>query len=201
MSDDVTEVSQLILRERQGRDRSWWDQMLACYAVDSHVRVSWFQGTGHEFVERSRAMVANGTPSVHRMSPPVVRVVGDRAIAEVPTGIEVRTGANGVEADLVSYTRLLVRAERSDDGWKIRRLEGIYERDELRPAVPGTALVIDPAELAPFRPAYRCLAWLLGQLGYPVDPDLPGDDRPDEVAQLYDAAMVWLHEAERTVTA
>ncbi|MFE9361095.1 hypothetical protein ACFYPB_44570 [Streptomyces olivaceoviridis] len=50
--------------------------------------------------------------SVHRLSPPVdgtahradqlqtARIVGDRAFAETPTGIEVRTDVDGVTADL-----------------------------------------------------------------------------------------------------
>lgn len=37
MSDDANEVVQLILRERQGRDRGWWDQMRDTYAEDSVV--------------------------------------------------------------------------------------------------------------------------------------------------------------------
>lgn len=27
--DDVTEITQLVLKERQGRDRGWWEQMAA----------------------------------------------------------------------------------------------------------------------------------------------------------------------------
>jgi hypothetical protein len=45
--DDVT---QLILRERQCRDRGWWNQMAGCFAADSRVELSWFNGRGVDFV-------------------------------------------------------------------------------------------------------------------------------------------------------
>ena len=43
--DVVTEISQLVLRERQGRDRGWWDQIRSCLAEDASVRLSWFRGS------------------------------------------------------------------------------------------------------------------------------------------------------------
>ena len=48
--DDVTEITQLVLRERQGRDRGWWAQMADCFHPDSRVTLSWFDGPGSEFV-------------------------------------------------------------------------------------------------------------------------------------------------------
>lgn len=62
---DVTAITQLILRERQGRDRGWWDRMRAAFRPDSVVRLSWFSGTGPEFVRRSEEMSARGDLSVH----------------------------------------------------------------------------------------------------------------------------------------
>lgn len=192
MYDDASAVGQLVLRERQGRDRAWWDQMRACYLPDSVVRVSWFQGSGPDFVDESIAMVERGNLSMHRMTPPVVHVRGHRAIAETSASIEVRTDIDGVEADLVSYTRLLVRAERRHGDWLIHSLDGIYERDTLTPAVPGTLLALDPAELRRYRSTYRCLSWVLDRLGYPVNGELPGDDRPDVVHAMYAEAWSWL---------
>ncbi|SEF20041.1 hypothetical protein SAMN05421837_101204 [Amycolatopsis pretoriensis] len=32
--------AEVVLRERQGRDRGWWDRMRACYAPDAAVRLS-----------------------------------------------------------------------------------------------------------------------------------------------------------------
>lgn len=191
---DTEAVTQLVLRERQSRDRGWWDDMADCFAADSVVDMSWFTGPGLEFVERSREMSAGGWGglSVHRLSPPAIRVRGDRAVAELPIVIEFRIEVDGVEADLLSYARSQYRAQRADGAWRIARITSIYEKDTLTPSVPGTQLTIDPAEFAAFRPSYRCLAWRESRLGRPLRSDLLGDDQPEPVARQYEAEAAWL---------
>ncbi|MQY22274.1 nuclear transport factor 2 family protein [Nocardia macrotermitis] len=190
---DIVAASQLVLRERRGRDRSRWDEMRACYAPDSVVRVSWFRGSGDEFVTASEQMAARGDKAVHRMYPPIVDVDGDRALIEVGAAIETRTVLDDIELDLVSYTRLIYRARRSGGRWLIAALDAVYERDTLTPAVPGTPWRIAPEALAPFRPSYRMLSYVLGRRGYTVGDDLFGDDRPDELRRLEDEVEAWLH--------
>ena len=197
MTDPTSEVTQLILRERQSRDRGWYERMLECYAEDSVVDMSWFNGSGPEFVRRSRHMSESregwGGHSVHRLSPPAVRLNGERALAELPLGIEFRIMVGGVEADLVSYCRNQYRARRDADGiWRIVRLTSIYERDTLNPAVPGTRVDLDPAAFTEFRPSYRCLAWYQRGLGLEVRGDLLGDDVPEQVARQYEREAAWL---------
>lgn len=182
--------AELVLRERQGRDRGWWDRMRACYAPDSAVRLSWFRGSGEEFVARSREMAGRGDVARHRLGPPVVDADGDRAVAEVPAAIEVRTVLDGVEVDLTSYARLLYRAEVRSGRWLITSLDPVYERDVLTPVVPGTPVPLPSLE--GLRPSYRFLAHVLGTRGYPIAGDLYGDDRPGEVAELYDSLFTWL---------
>lgn len=196
MTDDASAVMQLVLRERQTRDRGWYDQMRDCYAEDAVVDMSWFLGSGHEFVDRSRYMSTSVDGwrghSAHRLSPPTIRVRGDRAWAELPLGIEFRIDVDGVEADLVSYCRNQYRAERRNGTWRLVRLTSVYERDTLQPAVPGTVLGVSPAEFAGLRPSYRCLAWYHRRLGLTGREGLLGDDRPDEVAAQYTAEAAWL---------
>ncbi|MEV4136729.1 hypothetical protein AB0J72_31700 [Dactylosporangium sp. NPDC049742] len=67
---DVAAAGQVVLLERQARDRGWWDQMRACYWPDSTVALSWYTGDGPGFVDASRAMAAAGNASVHRHVPP-----------------------------------------------------------------------------------------------------------------------------------
>lgn len=55
---DISAITQLILRERSGRDLGLWQQMLDCYHPDSRVRLSWIDDTGPKFVRRSRDMAA-----------------------------------------------------------------------------------------------------------------------------------------------
>ncbi|MEU0562012.1 nuclear transport factor 2 family protein [Dactylosporangium sp. NPDC006015] len=189
---DAAAAGQVVLLERQARDRGWWDQMRACYWPDSTVALSWYTGDGPGFVDASRAMAAAGNASVHRLSPPVVQVVGDRAFAEVPAAIEVRTDAGGTLADLVSYTRIVYRLERRGGRWGIVSLVPVYERDTLTPAVPGQRVHVPPEELAPFRAPYALLGWLLAGRGYPVGGDLLGDEQPDRTAAFYADTLRWL---------
>lgn len=192
MPDDISLVSQLILHERQGRDRGWWHQMHDTFASDAQVRLSWFRGSGADFVAESRKMTDRGDISVHRLSPATVHIHGDRAFVEISTGIEMRAEVNGVLADLVSYARLLYRAEKRDGSWKIISLDPIYERDTLAPAVPGADLRIDPQHLEHFRTPYQMLAYHLSERGYSINDDLYGDDRPEEAKKVYADIWRWL---------
>ncbi|MFE6484015.1 nuclear transport factor 2 family protein [Streptomyces sp. NPDC057757] len=197
MTDDVTALTQLVLHERQGRDREWWDAMLESYAPDAEVRLSWFRGSGAEFVDQSRRMAGRGDRAVHRLGPAVVDVHGGRALVELPAVIEVTTELDGVEAVLASYARLLHRAVRTGNGWRIASLDPLYERDTLTPGIPGSTVRVDEEELRKYRVPYRFLAYVLGRRGYGVGDDLYGDDRPDEVARVYAEAHHWLNPAGR----
>ncbi|MFB9466277.1 nuclear transport factor 2 family protein [Streptomyces cinereospinus] len=189
---DIDAVTQTVLLERQGRDRGWWDQMRACYWPDSTVTLSWYRGDGPGFVSASEAMAGRGDASRHRLSPPTVQIAGDRAFAEVPAGIEVRTEVDGVTADLVSYTRIVYRLERREGHWRILTLDCVYERDTLTPAVPGRQLTVPPQDLAAYRAPYAVLAWHLARRGYEVSADLLGDDQPERTAAFYAETLRWL---------
>jgi hypothetical protein len=191
-SADAHAVVQLVLRERQSRDRGWWDEMAACFAPDATIDMSWISGSAREFIRQTRERSAGGVWGRHRLSPPAVRVVGDRAWAELPLGIEFPVVVRGVDGDLVSYCRSQYRARRLNGAWRLARITSIYERDVLTPAVPGTELAIDPADLRRYRPSYRCLSWYFAQRGTPLRDDLLGDDRPEPVARQYAAERAWL---------
>ncbi|AWB92417.1 nuclear transport factor 2 family protein [Aeromicrobium chenweiae] len=197
---DVAAVAELVLRERQSRDRGWWDRWTQCFAEESVVDMSWFTGSGAEFVRQTRRRSADGVWGRHRLSPPAVQVDGSRAWAELPLAIEFRVMAGGAEADLVSYCRSQYRAEHIGGRWQIRRITSIYERDSLTPAVPGTTLDLDPALFAAHRPSYRCLAWYLERTGSTISADLLGDDRPEDVARQYEAEAAWLHQTSLSPT-
>lgn len=192
LMSDIEEITQLLLHERQARDRGWWDRMAACYHRDSHVEASWFSGTGAEFVECSRNSSPSGPVGTHRLSPPVIHVNVDRAVVELPMTLEVRAVINGVAADGCSAARMLDRVRRDKDGWKIQTITAIFERDTLTPAVPGTTLDIDPRQLDQYREPCRCLAYLVSRQGLTPSDDVHGDDQPDRVAALYRAAFDWL---------
>ena len=64
--NDITEITQIVLLERQGRDRGWWAQMAKCFHPDSRVTLRWFDGPGPEFVSRSQKMFEMGIRILHR---------------------------------------------------------------------------------------------------------------------------------------
>jgi SnoaL-like domain len=193
--DDITELTQVIFKERQGRDRGWFDQQAACFHPHSRVHITWFDGPGAEFVELSRAIFAEGIRPSHRLSPPVVHLAGERAVAEVPTEISVIQSFGRVDAYVISYTRLLYRLERIESNWKISSLDCIYERDTLVPVIYGRSPKIDPDILSRFRRPFMYLAYHLHEIGKSVRDDLYGDDRPEQVEALYESAFFWLRQA------
>jgi len=71
-------------------------------------------------------------------------------------------------------------------------LDVIYEKDMLAPVNPSDHLTINRDELQRYRPSYRFLCYTLHNIGRLVDPNLPGDDRPDPVEALHAEAEDWL---------
>lgn len=189
---DSEAVTQLLLRERQTRDRGWYDEMADCFTPGATITMSWFIGLASEFIASTRARTANGVWGSHRLSPATVRIYGDRAWAELPLAIEFAIDIDGIPADLVSYCRSQYRAERTHSGWKIADITSIYERDTITPAVPGKTLNFDPAAFTGFRPSYQCLAWYFKQQGAPLPDDLLGDDQPHPVTKHYRREQLWL---------
>ena len=52
----IKNILELIQFERFCRDNALWDSMRSCFAEDSRVNISWFDGTGEEFVKSSEEM-------------------------------------------------------------------------------------------------------------------------------------------------
>jgi hypothetical protein len=196
ISADVVEIEQLILYERQGRDRGWWQQMRDTFSADSTVNLSWYTGDGAGFVDGSEQMNSHGDQAVHRLSPPIVHVHKNRAVAEVSCGVEFQVLIGGVPAHLVSYTRLNYRLVHGDGRWLVQNMNAIYERDTLTPAFPGDTLSIGSAEVAGLRASYALLTYYLRSKGYTIGDDLLGDDKPDQVRNFYTEMLHWLDEAQ-----
>jgi len=190
-STDITLITQLILRERTSRDLGNWEQMLDCFHPDSIVRISWFNGSGPDFVKGSIDMARRGMLAKHRLGPILVELAGDRAVASLSGIIDIPQVINGVDLVLSAYGRFLYRVERRDTVWRIYGFDCIYQRDELTPAVLGRTPVIDPSAMQHFRPAYRNLAYCLQQTGYTADPNLPGEDRPETAQRLLAEINAW----------
>ena len=188
---DITAVTQLILRERESRDLARWDTMRDCFWPDSLVRVSWFQGSGPDFVTGSIDMARRGIPAKHRLGPILVTLAGHRAIASLHGIIDLPVVLKGVSATLATHARFLYRAEKRQDGWRVMGFDAIYMRDELILAFPGQIISIDPVELVAFRKSYRLLSYYLQAQKYAVNADLPGEDRPETSTKLFEESFRW----------
>ncbi len=198
------DVAALIAAERHWRDRGAWDLMARAYCADSVVRLAWFEGSGAEFVAASRAGRRSGVTR-HRLSPSVVTVDGDRALAETPVVVETRTEQDGIEVDLFAYCRYVHRVRRDEGAWRLASVDCVAEKDTMQPVVAGAALDLDPVRLAGYRPSYRFVSYHLATHGGHPPGDLPGDDRPDLCRALYAEAEAWLrsrpvHQDSRRLT-
>jgi hypothetical protein len=189
---DRDAIFDLVRLERFWRDQREWDRLLAAYTEPSLVRVTWFEGSAPEFVEGSRKMHGRGTRSRHVILPTYLRIEGDRALAESLGQIHIRGKLEGVEYDLIGYCRFLSRVMRTAGGWRLSTFEAIYDRDVIAPVNPAQRLALDAKKLEGLRPSYRFLSYTLALGGYQVNSELPGDDRPDLVQRLYQAADRWL---------
>ena len=188
---DISAITQLVLTERECRDLGRWERMRDCFHVDSRVRLSWFSGSGHEFVERSIDMAQRGARATHRLGPVGVRVKGDRAVTSLAATIDLPGEIDGVEVFLSSHARFLYRAERRDGTWRLASFEAFYLHDELRPRLPGQAVEVMPQQVERYRASYRLLALMLSRHGFAVDDGLPGIDRPETVDALCREVYGW----------
>lgn len=188
---DITAITQLILRERESRDLARWGTMRECFWPDSLVRVSWFRGSGPDFVTGSIEMARRGIPAKHRLAPILVRLAGDRAVASMHGIIDLPVTIKGVSATLSTHSRFLYRAEKREGRWGLMGFDAIYMRDELTPDLPGQTISINPDEVRDFRKSYRLLSYYLQTQGYKIDSSLAGDDRPETVEMLNRELFTW----------
>lgn len=187
---DVAAIQDLVCRERHWRDREDWALMRSAYTDDAQIRVTWFSGTIDEYVEDSRQPSWDLASIVkHRVSPPLVTLRGERALAETSTVVELRLSGTGTPFDAEVSVRLLSRVVRTEEGWKLASMDAIYEKDAMRPVYPADLLQITAEDTAPYRRSYQFLAF--GGAGRLAE-DIPGDDRPELVEALYAAAQQWL---------
>lgn len=187
----VTANTQLVLVERESRDLGNWSQMRDCFHPDSHVRLSWFSGSGEDFVRGSIEMAKRKVLAKHRLGPVVVRVAGPRAVASLSAIIDIPTVISGVEVQLSSHARFLYRTEQREGRWRIFSVDAVYVRDEFTVAIPGIQIPVTEKDVEGFRPSYRLLSYLLSKQGYEVNGDLPGDDRPDAARELVSGLYGW----------
>ncbi len=195
---DRLAIAEMVLRERNARDAGRWAEMAGYYHPESSVEVSWFKGTGAEFVERSRLQAEKvkqqtERTNFHEMGAAVVDVHGDRALAETACTLHSFFPLDGIPCKTSGFVRLLWRAQRLEGKWLLAGLRCLYVRDYLTACDPTRQPVLNEAELARYRLSYRYVTYNLVRLGLEPQDDLPGADRPETVKALRQGELAWLH--------
>ena len=85
--------------------------------------------------------------SFHQMSPAVVTIKGDRALADTGCSLIGISQLDGVDVAHIGYTRLLWRVQRAGERWLIAGLRALYLSDLLLPRNPGRIPKIDESVL------------------------------------------------------
>jgi hypothetical protein len=175
------------------RDQGKWSELLATFVPDGQIAVSWFSGDFGEFVDRCRQGFQAGQRSKHHIFPSVVRLAGQRALAETNIVILVRQKIGGVLADMTSYARFLDRLERASGAWLMVERTAIYERDRLDPVEPSENFdrLLQTADLSTYPEAYRYMAARLVAAGRTLAPVVYRDGSP-HTTQLYLRYDAWL---------
>jgi SnoaL-like domain len=148
------------------RDQRRWPELLATFHPDGEIAVSWFRGPFREFVEHCK----RGGPSKHQISPSLIWVAGDRALAETSIVILVRQKIEGIAVDMTSRGRFLDRLERRQGEWRILERAAIYEQDRLDPVEPSDdfARIMKSMDSKKYPEPYRYMAVRLAAAGRPL---------------------------------
>ena len=185
------DILELINFERFCRDNAQWAEMRKCFAKDSFVNISWYQGSGDGFVTAS---AKSPTYAPHKIHNSLTWLNGDRAVTIMMATIQNRRTIKGVECELSTDTQLLFSTQKIDGQWYIVRFESIYEQDRLIPVLPDSTLSMDSITLEKFRQSYACMSFCMEQSGFGANQELAGRDRPETVEKIYADLRKWLAE-------
>ena len=151
---------------------------------------------------------------LHDLQPPAVWLNKDETRGAVVLGAVITSRStikddakHEVLVDVQSHARMLYTTVVEGGHWKIRSLDCVYLKDDIKPALPGAELTIErqsvchsprppscllTPQLDTLRPSYRMLAWTMQSRGSLVNHDLPGDDRPEGLAHIYKEVFSWI---------
>lgn len=183
------DIKELLEFERFSRDNAQWDEMRKCFTKDSYVNVSWFQGTGDEFVTASEQM---NSYAPHKVYNTQIWVNGDRAVAIMMATLQLSRVIDNQEYLVDSDIKIVTAVVKVDGQWYIDRFECIYDKDEMRTAVPTSTGLISKEDLVGYRESYSCLSYITEKTGMKISQDMIGRDRPELVEELYQSFDKWL---------
>ena len=178
------------------RDQGRWEDLLETFHPDGWISVTWFSGPFTGFVEASRRSF--GSPrssSKHLIGTPMLKLSGERAVAETNVSILGRQDLDGVWVDSVAHARFLDRLERRQGAWRIVERVAIYEKDTLTAVTPDPAFdkMMREVDFSRYPGACCFLAYRLERLGRTLADPIYCDGMP-ETAAVYQKYADWLVE-------
>ncbi|MFE7083636.1 bile acid 7-alpha dehydratase [Priestia megaterium] len=186
-------VKELIEFERFCRDNAQWKEMKTCFTADSTIKISWFRGTGEEFVNASSQMKSYAPQKLYNTLV-WLNENNDKAVAITMASIQMRTTIDDHPLEVTSDVKLFYRTKKINNVWYVYSMEGIYEKDTLIPVYPNNHISLPVKEISKYRPIYANLSYILAKEGYEIDNELPGIDKPELVNEIYEEAEKWLNQ-------
>lgn len=187
---DAQEITDLIMRWGQARDRGDWNVLRDCFHGDGTIQIAWITGSGHEFVDKSAERLSEfgkGEHAKHIMSAPNTSLNGARAFCQTHVNHCARVIVDGIEFDWEFWGQFFDLVERREDGvWRLFQRTMVYEKDRLD-AVHGDAIpdgYFDAGAFAGFPPEVRFLSWRLAKNGIPPSKNIITVNSPEEAALL-----------------
>lgn len=181
-------------QERASRDEADWETFASLVEPDARIEVSWFSGSGAEFVRLSRQQTEAGIRVLHHLTTSRALVAGDRAVVRSACIITSITPmkVGDVEVSITADTRIHYRLRRAKERWRVAGLIAVYLKDSVAPSRLGQAVSFDADRLAAARTSYRHLTYLMAERGVEVPQDLPGIDRPETLLAVIAGDEAWL---------
>ncbi|MGW8665857.1 nuclear transport factor 2 family protein [Serratia ureilytica] len=170
------------------RDTARWEELRGLFHTDGIIEIGWFKGLFSEFIEASiRMQGAAEIQSKHIMANPLIKIKGDRAVAETSA---VLVGVNNrLKLGFTGYTRFFDLIERRNGVWKIYKRNNIYDMCFF--SFPAGPIVIDQSKLARYPWEYAPLAYVIEASGHEVTLTHPTRGSEEE-AKLYETGTNWL---------
>ena len=185
------EVRELIESWVIYRDAADWENFRDVWTEDGRMMATWFHGPAEEFIKVSIEGFERGIYILHFLGGSMIKIAGDRAVAQTKMTISQRGDVHGVECDIVCTGRFYDLIERSEGKWGVALRQPIYERDHMTPLNSNQSVTLDPTIRSNYPRGYQNLAYFQQGLGYNVKRDMPGLTGP-EVEALYKQGAAWL---------
>jgi hypothetical protein len=185
------EVRELIENWVIYRDSADWDNFRTVWTKDGRMMATWFHGPAEEFIKVSIEGFERGIYILHFLGGSMIRIEGDRAVAQTKMTISQRGDVHGVECDIVCTGRFYDLIDYREEKWGVVLRQPIYERDRMTPLNFSQSVSLDIDTLSGYPIGYQHLAYFQQGLGYDVKRDMPGLVGP-EVEALYAQGEAWL---------